>query len=53
MDLCWSYNGVQIKKGNEWKVVFTTPEESFKLTVMFFELISSPATFQTIMNEIL
>jgi len=33
--------------------VFTTPEGSFEPTVMFFRLINSLATFQTIMNEIL
>ena len=33
--------------------MFTTPEGSFKPIVMFFGLTNSPATFQTIMNEIL
>ena len=33
--------------------MFTTPERSFELTVMFFRLMNSPATFQTMMNEIL
>jgi len=33
--------------------VFTTPERSFKPTVMFFGLKNSPTTFKTIMNEIL
>jgi len=32
--------------------VFTTPEGSFELIVMFFGLTNSPATFQTMMNEI-
>jgi len=45
MDLRWGYNNVRIKKGDEWKVAFTTPEESFKPTVMFFGLTNSPATF--------
>jgi len=53
MDLRWEYNNVRIKKGNEWKAVFTTPEGSFKPTVMFFGLTNSPATFQTMMNELL
>jgi len=35
------------------KIAFTTLEESFKLTVMFFELTNSLATFQTMMNKIL
>ena len=33
--------------------MFTTPEESFEPTVMFFGLTNSPATFQTMMNELL
>jgi len=33
--------------------VFTTPEGLFKLIVMFFGLMSLPATFQTMMNKIL
>ena len=32
--------------------MFTTPEESFKPTVIFFELTNSPAMFQTIINKI-
>jgi len=53
MDLRWGYNNVRIKEGDEWKVAFTTLEESFELTVMFFGLTNSPATFQAIMNELL
>ena len=53
MDLRWSYNNVQIKKGDEWTMVFITPEELFKLTVIFFKLTNLPMTFQTMMNEIL
>jgi len=34
-------------------VAFTTPEGSFELTVMFFGLTNSPATFQAMMNELL
>ena len=53
MDLRWGYNNVRIKEGNEWKAVFTTPEELFEPTVMFFGLMNSPATFQAMMNELL
>jgi len=52
MDLQWEYN-VWIKERDEWKVVFTIPEELFKPTMMFFGLMNSPVTFQTMMNKIL
>jgi len=38
---------------DEWKAAFTTPEGSFKPTVMFFGLMNSPATFQAMMNKLL
>ena len=41
------------KEGNEQKIVFTTPEGLFELTVMFFGLTNSLTTFQIMMNEIL
>ena len=44
---------MQIKEVDEWKAAFMTPKGPFKLTVMFFGLTNSPATFQTIMNKIL
>ena len=53
IDLRWGYNNIQIKKGDEWKMVFITPEGLFELTVIFFGLINSPATFQTMINKIL
>ena len=53
MDLRWGYNNMRIKEGDEWKAMFMTPEGSFELTVMFFGLTNSPATFQAMMNELL
>ena len=53
MDLRWGYNNIKIKKGDEWKVAFTTLEGSFEPMVMFFRLTNFPATFQTMMNELL
>jgi len=44
---------MRIKERNEWKLVFTTSEELFEPTVMFFGLKNSLAIFQTIMNELL
>ena len=53
MDLRWGYNNVRIKEGDEWKAAFMTLEGSFEPTIMFFGLTNSPATFQTMMNELL
>ena len=53
MDLRWGYNNVRIKKEDEWKAVFTTPEGLFEPTVMFFGLTNTLATFQAMMNELL
>ena len=44
---------MRIKEGDEWKAAFSTPEGSFEPTVMFFGLTNSPATFQTMMNDLL
>jgi len=53
MDLCWRYNNVRIKEGDEWKAAFSMLERSFKPTVMFFVLTNSPATFQAMINDLL
>ena len=44
---------MRIKERDKWKAAFTTPEGSFEPTVIFFGLTNSPATFQTMMNELL
>src|SRR6266436_9773491 len=44
---------MQIKEGDEWKAAFQTNRGLFKPTIMFFRLCNSPATFQTMMNDIL
>jgi len=53
MDLRWGFNNIRIKEGDEWKRVFMTHVGSFELTVMFFGITNSPATFQAMINEIL
>ena len=53
MDLRWGYNNMRIKEGDEWKAAFTMQEGLFEPMVMFFGLTNSPATFQTMMNELL
>jgi hypothetical protein len=52
IDLRWGYNNVHIKEGDEWKAAFVCHRGSFEPIVMYFRLCSSPATFQTMMNEI-
>ncbi|KAG5717440.1 hypothetical protein E4T56_gene7237 [Termitomyces sp. T112] len=52
LDVRWGYNNVRIKEGDEWKAVFRTNRGLFEPLVMFFGLTNSPATFQTMMNDI-
>ena len=52
MDIQWGYNNVRIKEGDEWKAAFRTNRGLFEPLVMFFGLTNSPATFQTMMNDI-
>jgi hypothetical protein len=52
LDVCWGYNNVRIHEGNEWKAAFRTNRGLFEPLVMYFGLTNSPATFQTMMNEI-
>ena len=52
MDVRWGYNNIQIKEGDTWKAAFRTNRGLFEPLVMFFGLTNSPATFQTMMNDI-
>jgi hypothetical protein len=52
LDVRWGFNNVHIKEGDEWKAAFRTNRGLFEPLVMFFGLTNSPATFQTMMNEI-
>ena len=51
LDIWWGYNNVRIKEGDEWKAAFKTNKGLFELTVMFFRLCNSPATFQNMMDH--
>ena len=53
LDVRWGFNNVRIREGDEWKAAFRTNRGLFEPLVMFFGLTNSPATFQTMMNEIL
>jgi hypothetical protein len=53
LDLRWGFNNVRIKEGDEYKAAFRTNRGLYEPLVMFFGLCNSPATFQTMMNDIL
>jgi len=52
LDLCWGYNNIRIKEGDEWKTMFTMHIRSYEPTVMYFGLTNLPTTFQTMMNDL-
>jgi len=52
LDVRWDFNNIRIKPGDEWKTAFQTNRGMFKPLVMFFGMTNSPATFQTMMNDI-
>ena len=52
LDVQWGFNNVCIKSRDEWKAAFCTNHGLFEPLVMFFGITNSPATFQTIMNDI-
>jgi hypothetical protein len=52
LDVRWGFNNVRIQKGDEWKAAFQTNRGLFESLVMYFGLTNSPATFQTMMNDI-
>jgi len=52
LDVWWGFNNVRIKPGDEWKAAFRTNCGLFEPLVMFFGITNSPATFQTMMNDI-
>ena len=52
LNVRWGYNNVHIKEGDEWKAAFQTNHGLYEPLVMFFGLTNSPATFQTMMNDI-
>ena len=52
LDVCWGFNNVRMKEGDEWKAAFQTNWGLFEPLVMFFKLINSSATFQIMMDKI-
>jgi Reverse transcriptase (RNA-dependent DNA polymerase) len=52
LDVRWGYNNVRIRKGDEWKAAFKTNKGLFELTMMFFGMCNSLATFQAMIDDI-
>ncbi len=52
LDVCWGYNNIRIKEGDEEKAAFRMNRGLYEPTVMFFGFTNSPATFQWMMNDI-
>ena len=53
LDLRGAYNLVRIKVGKEWKTAFRTRYGLFEYMVMPFGLTNAPATFQSMINDVL
>jgi len=53
LELKDSFHLIRVRKGDEWKTAFRTRYGHYQYRVMPFWLVNAPATFQTIMNEIL
>jgi len=53
IDLRWEYNNVRIREGDKWKTAFITRRGLFEATVMYFGFSNAPATFQSMINDIL
>jgi len=41
-----------MREGDKWKAAFKTPFRHHELVIMYFGLTNSPATFQTMMDQI-
>lgn len=51
LDICWGYNNICIKDGDQWKVAFNTNHGLFEPDVMYFGLTNSPASWQAMMDD--
>jgi len=52
LDVRWGFNNVRIKPRDEWKVAFHTNRGLFEPLIIFFGMTNSPATFQTMINNV-
>ena len=51
-DVRKGYNNVRIREGDEWKGAFNTSYGLWEPLVMFFGMCNSPATFQSLMDNL-
>ena len=52
-DLKNAYHWIKIRKSDEWMTTFRTRYDHFEYAVMFFELVNTFVTFQTLINKVL
>ena len=52
LNVCWGFNNVWMKEGDEWMAAFRTNQGLYEPLVMFFGLTNSTATFQIMMDRI-
>src|SRR5260221_6295587 len=50
LDLCWGFNNVHLKEGDEWKAAFSTNQGLFEPLIMFFGLCNEAVCY---MDDIL
>lgn len=53
LDLRSAYNLTRIRKGDEWKMAFSTTSGHYQYQVIPYELACAPSVFQCLINDVL